>query len=306
MTARNLGTIAQAISRHTRGEIPFGEILQAIADANAEINSKYDWPWTRAEANIQVQPSYNTGTIDIADQTNVATGNGTAWNPAWLYKTLLLGQYTYPIASISDAVTLNLKQTINQGQDYAASPYTIFQDTYPLPDDCEFGSIVLVLNPLYRYRLRYIPVYTMERQQIWLPGFMTNFQTGFCDGGYDDATGKQLIKFTPAPAAAAEYKLIYRRRVPDLTAITDRTLIPESFDRVLELMAEYLVRLNQPTPMPGWMEKKVEAYQELSAMRRKMATAPYDNYSSYSTYPNAEELSFYADGVFIGPQDGSL
>ncbi len=67
MPSRTLGQIAQAISRHTRGEIPYGEILQAIADANVEVNSKYDWPWTRKDANIQIHPSYSDGTIDVAD-----------------------------------------------------------------------------------------------------------------------------------------------------------------------------------------------------------------------------------------------
>ena len=88
--------------------------------------------------------------------------------------------------------------------------------------------------------------------------------------------------------------------------MNQKTMIPQSFDRVIELMAEYLVRLNRPTPMPGWMEKKAEAYQLLQTMRKKMATSPYDNYPRYATYPTADALSFYTDGVYIGPVSGSL
>jgi len=304
MPARSLGTIAAAISRHTRGEIPWGEIIQAVQDASIEVQSKYDWPWTRAQANVQIHPSYNTGTITITDQTNAVTGIGTAWDTTWLYRTMLIGQYAYPIASVNSPTSITLAQTINHGSNLVAAPYTIFQDMYPLPDDCEFGSIILIVNPLYRYRMRYIPVYTLERQQVWLPGFLTNFQTGFSDGGYDDATKKNMIRFTPPPSATAEYFIVYRRRVPDLALLTDQSLIPQSFDRLLELMAEYQVRFAQPTPMPGWMELKTEAFQLLQNMRRKMASAMYDNYSSYSTYPSSDALSFYANGVFIGPTAG--
>ncbi|MEF3088000.1 hypothetical protein, partial [Bacillus altitudinis] len=87
MPVRTLGTIATAISRHTRGEVPFGEILQAIQDASVEIQSKYDWPWTWAEANIQLQPTYNVGTVTVADGSPAVTGIGTTWDVNWLYKT---------------------------------------------------------------------------------------------------------------------------------------------------------------------------------------------------------------------------
>lgn len=305
MPVRTLGTIAAAISRHTRGEVPFGEIIQAIQDASVEIQSKYDWPWTWAEANIQLQPTYNVGTVTVADGSTDVTGTSTVWDAAWRYKTLQLGSYTYPIASVGNVQFLQLKQGVNQGQGFTDAGYTIFQQDYPLPDDCEFGSITVLVNPLYRYRLRYVPRYTLERQQVWLPSFYTNFQTGYADGGYDDVTKKSLIRLTPPPSAAGDYRIVYKRRVPDLSAMTNQTLIPPSFDRVIELMAEYLVRLNRPTPMPGWMEKKQEAYQLLQTMRKKMSTSPYDNYPGYQTYPTADALSFYTDGVFIGPVSGS-
>ncbi len=306
MPARTLGTIAAAISRHTRGEVPFGEILQAIQDASVEIQSKYDWPWTWAEANIQLQPTYNVGTITVADGSTNVLGTGTAWDTAWRYKTLQLGDYTYPIASVGNTQFLELKQGINQGQSFTDAGYTIFQQDYPLPDDCEFGSITMIVNPLYRYRLRYIPRYTLERQAVWVPSFFTNFTMSFADGGRDDTTKKSLLRVTPPPSEAGDYRLVYRRRVPDLSALADQTLIPQSFDRVIELMAEYLVRLNRPTPMPGWMEKKAEAYQLLQAMRKKMSTVPLDNYPGYQSYPTGN-VSFYdpGSGAFVGPVSGS-
>ncbi len=301
MPARTLGTIAAAIHRHTDGQIPFTEIIEAINNANQEIHAKYEWPWTRAEAQINVHGTYQVGTISVADGSKFVTGVGTTWDITWLYRRILIGQTDHLIADVTSPTALTLVQGVNQGQSFVNVDYKIFQDMYPLPDDCEFGSILLILNPLYRYRLRYIPVYTLERQNIWLPGFFTNFQMGFSDAGIDDATNKNLIRMTPPPSATAEYRIIYRRRVPDLSQLPNLSLFPESFDRVLETMAEYYARFYRKTPMPGWMEVKEEAYQLLQVMRRKMAQTMYDNYAAYSTYPASDNLSFYSSGVFVGP-----
>ena len=303
MPARTLGTIAAAIQRHTDGEIPFGEIVEAINNANQEIHEKFEWPWTRAETYIEVQGTYTTGTISVADGSTAVTGAGTAWNTGWLYKRILIGNTDYPIAAVTGANTLTLVQPINQGQSYVNVNYAIFQDTYPLPADCEFGTILVVVNPIFRVRLYYIPTYTLERQNIWIPGFFTNYQFGFCDAGQDDATHANLIRMTPPPSAVGEYRMIYRRRPPDLSTLAQQTMLPRSFDSVLEKYAEYLARFNRKTPMPGWMEVKSEAYQLLQNMRRKVAGSMYDNFATYSGYPltNAPSSSTYANGLFIGP-----
>src|SRR6476660_8210926 len=201
MPARSLGTIAAAISRHTEGTIPFQEIIEAINNANQEIHGKYKWPWTRAEANINIQGTYQVGTISVADGSTSVVGVGTTWDTAWKYKRMLIGNTDYLVSAFTSPTTATLVQGVNQGHSFAAVPYTVFQDMYALPSDCEPAQEILIVNPLYRYRLRYIPVYTLERQNIWLPGFFTNFQTGFSDGGYDDATNANLIRLTPPPSA---------------------------------------------------------------------------------------------------------
>lgn len=306
MPARTLGTIAAAISRHTRGEVPLQEIMEAVNTASIECQSKYDWPWTFADADIRLQPSYSTGTVSILNNTKTVTLTGGTWDVTWLYKTLLLGSSYYPIDFFTSPTTAVLKEVVNQGQDFTDAGYTMFQQDYPLPDDCEPGSRVVVVNLRFQYRVKDVPIYTLMRQQAWVTNLVTNFQICLSDAGFSDSTRKYLIRFTPPPSDAQDLKIAYRRRVPDLSAIADQTLIPPSFDRAIELIAEYLVRFNQPTPMPGWMEKKAEGYQLLSAMRRKMATAPIDNYSRLSDYPFFENTSFYDpnSGAFVGPVTG--
>ena len=304
MPARTVGTVIAAISRHTRGEVPRREISDAISDIYKQINSKYDWPWMFADTNIKIQPSYSTGTISIADQTKTVTLTGGTWDVTWLYKTLLLSDCYYPIDLFTSPTTAVLKQAVNKGTNFVDVGYTIFQQDYPLPDDCEFGSSIILTNLTLHFPLRKIPTYRLQKQQAVLSELVTNFQTGYCDAGYDDATRKYLIRFIPPPSENDDFKLSYRRRVPELFNISDNFLMPESFDEVIELLAEYKVKFRRS--MPGWMEAKAEGYQLLQAMRRKMATEPIDNMTSYSSYPPFADVSFYdpGSGAFVGPVTG--
>lgn len=283
-----------------------GEILDAIQDANKEIHTKYEWPWTRGEANIPIQPTYTTGSLSINDGSASFTGLGTTWSTGWTNKRILLGNIDYLVSAFTSPTTGTLVQPINVGANKVNVPYTVFQDTYALPTDCEFGGILLVINPTYRYRLRYFPVYTAEWTSAYTRTFFNNFQSGFSDAGVDDATGASLIRFTPAPGSVAEYRIVYRRRPPALSALTSISMIPESFDRVIELMAEYMVRFHRKQPMAGWMEVKNEAYQLLQAMRRKMAITMTDTYQTYATFGADRGRATWDAGVaFIGPTTGT-
>lgn len=324
MAARTVAQMAASISRHCGGMVAYAEIIDAIENANKEINTKWTWPWTRAESNVLIQAPYNTGTVSIVDGTdtvNLDFGSGGIWDPGWQFKRIYLGQSNIDLEVREfSTTTATLYQPINFGTDIVNAPYTIFQDMYALPDDCEFGGIMLIVNPIYRYRLRYIPVYTQEWQSVFSRVFFTNFQTGFADCGYSDLWNANLIRFAPAPGSVSEYRLVYRRRAPSLgiaspafshntpptgtNFLSNTTILPESYDRVVELMAEYLVRFQRTNPLPGWMECKREAYQLVASMRRKMATTLNDNYSSYWQYPYFTESSMYTSGLFITPTTG--
>src|SRR5262245_7463880 len=125
MSARNLGTIAAAISRRTEGIIPFGEIVQAINDANQEIQNKYEWPWRRAETNIHIKRTYSEGTITVLEGSNLVTGTGVVWDTAWLYKRFLIGNTDYLVDEFTSATTATLVQAVEQGHDFIDSGYTI-------------------------------------------------------------------------------------------------------------------------------------------------------------------------------------
>lgn len=318
MARRTISQMAAAISRHVQGQVGYREIIDAIDTANKEIYTLYEWPWLRAEANILIKAPYNTGTVSCSDGSEVVTLNGGTWDTGWDLKRLFMGNNNIDlqVLSIDDSTHLTLVQPINFGASVVDQPYTLYQDTYRLPNDCEFGGMLLIVNPIYRYRLRYIPVYTLEWQSVFARMFFSNFQTGFSDGGEVDPAppvlgpqpfvlfGNSTIRFAPAPGSASEYRLVYRRRPPSFIALDETSILPESFDRVVEMLAEYHVRFQRVNPLPGWMEVKREAYQMLSNMRRKMSISMIDNYSAYWQYPYFENSSMYTSGLFIAPTMG--
>jgi hypothetical protein len=325
MARRTMAQVAAAIARHTGGEVPHLEILDAIADADKEINTTWTWPWSHAEANILIQAPYQTGTVSATNGSSLVTldaGTGT-WDLNWVNKRIYLGQSNIDLLvknfDFSGTYRANLYQPINFGGNVVSQPYSVYQDMYQLPDDCEYGSILLVCNPIYRYRLRYIGDYTLEWQSVFAKMFFSNFQTGFSDAGFDDYNQANLIKFAPAPGSTCEYRLVYRRRSPFLGNTppsfgpgvpvlpvgagftSTKVMLPESWDRAVELYAEYLVRRNRPNPLPLWSECKQEAFQHIKAMRRKMSTTMTDLYSSYWQYPYFDQSSLYTSGLFIAP-----
>lgn len=310
MAQRTVEEMIAAVARRVGGIVPRMEIFDALENANDEIYNKYEWPWTRAESNILVQGTYTTGTVSITDQTNAVTGSGTNWDPTWQYKRIYFGtnNVDYLIASVNSPTSLTLAQNINLGVNQTNVGYTIFQDTYPLPSDCEFGSILLVVNPIFRYKLKYIPTYTFDWQSVYSRVFFNQFQSAFCDAGYSDTNNTGLIRLGPAPGSVAEYRMVYRRRPVQLTALSQTTWLPPSYDRVLELIAEYKIRFHQKTPMPGWMECRNTANDLLRDLRRKTTVTMYDTYAKFAMFDQSVNSSAYdtGSGLFVGTTAGQL
>lgn len=287
MSVPTVGQMAAAIQRRCKGKIPFLEILDAIDEKNKEIHGHYEWPWTKAEYNIPLKGPYTTGTISVTDGTAIVTGVGTTWDTSWAYKRIVFGGsgIDYPISAVNSTTQLTLASVVNLGANLSAEEYTIFQDVYPMPDDCE--TILAIVNPLYQYRLHYLPTYTLQSMYVFPRTFFTNLQYGFCDGAYDDTNQRSTIQFAPPPGSVSEYRLIYRRRPPTLGTLSAKPIVPETYYRAIELLAEYQVRLDNQ--MVGWNEAKMEGYQVVKSMLRKYTAAPmYDTYASFPLYDRSQ------------------
>lgn len=310
MALRTVEEMIAAIARRTGGRVPRMEIFDALQNSNNEVHNKHPWPWTKADFIIRVQGTYTTGTVSIVNGTTAVTGTGTNWDPTWLYKRIYFGtnNVDYIVASVNSPTSLTLAQPINLKSDQTDVGYTIFQDTYALPADCDFGSILLVVNPIFRYKMKYIPTYTFEWQSVYSRVFFNQFQSCFSDAGFDQTNNVGLIRLGPAPGSVAEYRMIYRLRPPDLTTLAQNTMLPPAYDRLLESLAEYKVRFHQPTPMPGWMECRATANEIMKDMRRNITSTMYDTFANFAMFDTRVKSSAYdaGAGVFIGVTTGSL
>lgn len=310
MPARTLQQMMATVQRRTGGKVSLGSIYEAINDAARRISRLYKWPWLVTESNIQVASSYTTGTINVNDQSTNVTGVGTLWSSmigSNQLKTLYFGtNATYPISTIVGDTTMSLKQSINTGQNWTNATYTIYQDVYPLPADCEPGTEILIVNQRIRYRLLRLQKYALETRSVSIGVFFTNFQDSWCEAGYDDTTKQYLIKLSPPPSTVTEYKLFYRKVPADYTTLVSTCAIPPMFQDAICFMAEYIVK--RQDQMPGWAEAKTEAFQTVQSLRQQIATAPQDIFSMYRSWPasNTASPSMYGAGLIISPPTGGL
>lgn len=303
MARRTVQQILGAVQRKTGASV--SEIYEALTRVHRQIYAKFPWPWTLREGLLQLNASYSVGTVSILDGTSSLVGLGTTWDTSWLYKRVSFGSNTdYKVASFGTATTATLAQTINTGSDWSDAGYTIYQDTYALPTDCEPGGIICITNPMMRYRMRKIPPAKLEERSSSRGMTFNNIQSDWCDQGFDETTGAYLIRVDPPPSGTYEYKILYRCRVPDLSDMTTRSEIPETFDYALELLAE--AELKRVKGDPTWIVAKQEGYQVIQSMRRTITTSLDDVYQMNS-WPTIGDVSMMdmASGLMLAGPTGA-
>lgn len=300
MAARTVGDMIANVQRKVGPSVgvPLGEIADALNVANRKVHSLYEWPWTYKEYNVPVQASYSTGTITLTPGLATVTGAGTTWVGTWTNKRLLVGNVDWPILSVGGAGTLTLEQTYNGGAVLTGNSYTIYQDTYPMPTDFEPGQDMILMQPDIRLQIRCIPRYSLEQQTNIMKNFFTNLTLAYADAGRQ-ANGQYLIKLVPPPSSYNNYRLVYKARPADLNLTTDFSGIPESFQDVLELMAEAEVK--RVKRIEGWDVAAAIAAKGLVAMKRQTIAHPVNNSATQhgGSVPGDSSISWR--GMTIGP-----
>lgn len=274
MSVRTLAGMIASVRRalgEAASKVPIGDVQQAIFNTNLEVHGRYAWPWLYKEIFIGLNGPYSTGTVTVTDASTTVTGSGTTWDTTWRYKRLTVGQSNadWLVASFGSATTLTLVQAPHLDS-VTDQPYTIFQDVYALPSDWSPGTDIILTNPHLRYEIRKIPAYTLSQQAAANINLLTTYTLGYSDYGFDDTNKVYLIRLTPPPASTDEYKMVYRRRAPNLSLVTDTALLPEEFCEYLELMAEAQVKRTHR--IPGYVEAERKAVLILRAMKRQVGT----------------------------------
>lgn len=117
---------------------------RAIFETCREIANFRNWTYYNKRGKLTTVASQTTGTITYVNSTRIVTLVGATFPTDAAYYELLIDDVRYEIESYTDTTHVVLSSTVNPGADIsAASEYTLYRDTYPLPDDfMAMGSLV--------------------------------------------------------------------------------------------------------------------------------------------------------------------
>ena len=280
MADRTLAAMIANVQRKTGvgPAIPRLEIMQALNTAHLEVHGAYDWPWAYKEVNINVNPSYSTGTVSAYPGSTTVNGVGTQWMSTWENKRIRLeNNQDWPVASFSVWQNeLTLVQPFFGALNLTGVSYVIYQDVYQMPADFEPGKDLILTQPDVRIRVRHIPRGALETQGVVLKNMFTNLAMGYSDQGRD-STGRYLIRILPPPTNTNSLRLVYKARPTDFSALTDISWLPQTYQDVLELMAEAEVK--RVHGVPGWDVPAAIAARKRLVMKRQIAAGPVDTKS---------------------------
>ena len=300
MADRTLAAMIANVQRKTGvgPAIPRLEIMQALNTSHLEIHGAYDWPWAYKEVNIDVNPSYSTGTVSVTEGSNVVFGSGVTWNPLWTNKRIRLdNNQDWPVTTFI-AGTLYLDQPYHGAASLVDSSYVIYQDVYQMPADFEPGKDLVLLQPDVRIRVRHIPRMALETQSVVLKSLFTNIAMGYSDQGRD-STGRYLIRVIPPPTNTNTLRLVYKARPADFSALTDISWLPQTYQDILELMAEAEVKRTHG--VQGWDVAAAIAARKRLEMKRQVAAGPIDNKSTAFAGQTLGDSSISSRGMSILP-----
>ncbi len=163
------------------------KVKRSIENSYRALTYLKNWSYYEYRGRINSNPMYNTGTIAYTNSTRTVTLTGGTLPSNTNLCILRIGPVDYPVVNGSaniGAGTFQLSVNTNPNADIAAgSPYTLYQDTYPLPvnfknmgtlRDCNRSSVLQFMSPNefvasrmllqspaipYRYTLRGDPSY---------------------------------------------------------------------------------------------------------------------------------------------------
>lgn len=295
---RTLGQMIASVQRAVPMATP-QEIRVFLDTANKEVHSTWEWSWLYAEYDVPIVAPYSTGTVSVNNGSAAVVGTGTTWNPTWTGMRLRAGSSMtdWRVAAVTSGTTLTLDQVTNLPANLTNATYLLYQDSYRMPADFDPGHDIFLGHMNLRYRLKHIPRMHAEMQMLTLKQLYTNSQMFYCDDGWDSTANRYRIRIIPPPGATQDYRLVYRKRVEDLDTMTEVTSIPESFDEILELMAQW--KLKEQYLIAGAELDQRRAMAKLKALKRQTSASIVENQSTNVGGLNNSSISQW--GMMIAP-----
>jgi hypothetical protein len=217
-----------------RGRYPVTNTTM-LAEVKGFINERYvrvckaqKWWWLRKKDNIVTLNKYTTGTITATSASTTITGSGTTFTSGMVNRKFKAKAYDeiYDIASFVSSTELTLADAYT-GDTNTGGNYTVYQDVYDLPSDCE--EIAEIWTDHDVRPMRKMGPREFREQQVMYPT-VEGWPQAYTVLGFDDATplstSTRKIEIWPRPDKDYTMRLVYIRKPVMLDATTSEPLIP--------------------------------------------------------------------------------
>jgi hypothetical protein len=186
---------------------------RAVDEAYTQMAGKRNWRYYQRTYQLLTEDAYSTGTIEYDHaggtyERMVTLTDGTFPTNA-RYFSLLLGRLRYDVEDRKSDTVLTLTENSNPGSDLSATSFTLYRDSYPLPDDFyRMGRLVDTLCGA-----RAIRQVTADQLLVHNRGLLTTqLPWVYAVTPSLHYAGGVAIQFAPSPTVARNYDAIYRGR----------------------------------------------------------------------------------------------
>lgn len=263
---------------------PSRNARRAVMNAYRDLPRITRWNYFDRRIVLNTVASQTTGTIAYTNSSRTVTLTGATFPTNAKYYKIIISGVTYDIDAYVTSTTVTLGENSNPGADVAASTtYTLFRDTYELPND--FIRLRQVWDSEGNYRLRA----RTSDQQMTLgevaydtpgdPWFYTIMNSA-------DRTSGMAIVFTPPPSSAEAFTILYEAAPRDLriqeyssgTVSTSGTAVTLTDGVFPTHCAGSVIRFSENTTKPtslagGLSEGDNQYYEERTILTRSSDTA---------------------------------
>lgn len=270
LTLSDLMAYARRMMYDRTGTKADAELKQSVNMALDMVTKAKLWPRYVTSAQLSLRGIYSTGTVTLTiGSANIVLAGGT-W-PTWAASgKILLGGKIFEVASRTDGTTITIADTWLDADNDGSVSYTLFQDTYDLPDDMyKFGRLV----PGQRWPFGGEPVSPeiLFEKQMLMPALALQ-------GPWIWTFVNDSIVVYPAPATDVLTGYWYYRRPATLVNPTDEADFDPAHVELLRRAIDYQVAVLYGKYTGGSPEQAMNRFQETmgrsASNDRTAVTAP--------------------------------
>lgn len=188
-------------------------LKRAVREAYRQLLSQYNWRYFYAEHYINLEGSYQTGTVVYTHtggaHERVATLTGGTW-PSWAASgRMSFNNAIYEVDTREDDDEITLDDVLNPGADVASTSYVLYQNTYPLPDD--FRRMDQLISTNDWFGKRYIEPEEWMGYERFIGNLGEPFYWTIMGSNEPGRQGLMDMRLAGYPASDTPVSFIYRR-----------------------------------------------------------------------------------------------